>query len=164
MENLGAFRFDFNNLEFWESIGKQAPTVTSAKMSRPKELLELIKRTGNRITFMPNESTVHSAYATSPETTRSCWATAAAMNPKPIFALMDAIRRGDKTKIDSVAKAIAFANAPVDPLIKDPDVFAKFNIQIEKLRIGEAGPDNFGSDSRRIADGDSEDAACGRDQ
>jgi dihydrodipicolinate synthase/N-acetylneuraminate lyase len=137
--NARAFRFDFSNLAFWEEVGRAAPTVTSAKMSRPKDLPELIRQTGGRINFMPNESTVHSAYALSPETTTACWATAAAMDPKPALAIMDAVRRRDELAVSALSAAIAWANDPVDVIIKDPDVFAKFNIQVEKTRIAAAG-------------------------
>ena len=137
--NARAFRFDFNDIDFWEAVSNRAPTVTSAKMSRPKDLKELIHRTKGKICFMPNESTVHTAYAMSPETTTSCWATAAAMNPKPILALMKAIAARDENKIKEISEIIGSANQPVDALIKDPELFAKFNIQIEKTRIAAAG-------------------------
>lgn len=137
--NARAFRFDFANLDFWEEVARVAPTVTSVKMSRPKDLPELIRRTGGRINFMPNESTVHSAYALSPGTTTACWATAAAMDPRPALAIMDAVRRRDEPAIKALSEAIGWANGPVDIIIKDPDVFAKFNIQVEKARIGAAG-------------------------
>lgn len=137
--NARAFRFDFANIDFWEEVARVAPTVTSAKMSRPKDLPELIRRTGGRINFMPNESTVHSAYALSPDTTTACWATAAAMDPTPALAIMDAVKRRDEATIKALADAIAWANGPVDAIIKDPEVFAKFNIQVEKTRIGAAG-------------------------
>ena len=137
--NQRAFRFDFSSLDFWEAVAKQAPTVTSAKMSRPKDLVELIRRTKGRINFVPNESTLHTTYKLSPETTTACWATAAAMGPGPALAIMNAVKSGDQNKIDLYAKAIAWSGAPVDAMIKDPEVFAKFNIQIEKIRIGAAG-------------------------
>ena len=137
--NARAFRFDFANLDFWEALSKRAPTVTSAKMSRPKDLVELIRRTGGRINFVPNESTVHNAYKLAPNSTTACWATAAAMGPKPAMAIMQAVKARDQSAIDEWARVIGWAGAPLDPLIKDPEIFAKFNIQIEKLRIGEAG-------------------------
>jgi trans-o-hydroxybenzylidenepyruvate hydratase-aldolase len=137
--NPRAFRFDFSDIEFWEQLSRVAPTVTSAKMSRPKNLPELIQRTTKRINFMPNESTVHSAYALSPDTTTACWATAAAMNPRPALAIMNAIGKRDETAIAALVEAIAWANGPVDMIIKDPEIFAKFNIQVEKTRIAAAG-------------------------
>lgn len=137
--NARAFRFDFSNQDFWEGVGREAKTVTSAKMSRPKDLKALIEKTGGRVNFMPNESTVHMAYDVSPETTTACWATSAAMGPKPILAMMAAIKAGAKDEITRLAKLIGEANDPVDAVIKDAELFAKFNIQIEKTRIAAAG-------------------------
>lgn len=137
--NARAFRFDFSSLDFWEGVSRRAPTVTSAKMSRPKDLLEQIRRTGGRINFVPNESTIHNAFKLSPETTTACWATAAAMGPKPALAIMSAVEARDQTAIDRWSRAIGWAGAPIEQMVKDPEVFAKFNIQVEKLRIAEAG-------------------------
>ena len=134
-----AFRFDFSDIAFWEALAKRAPTVTSAKMSRPKHLIELLRCTGGRINFMPNESTVHQTYKVSPETTTACWATAAAMDPRPALAIMKAVQAHDQPEIDRYARAIGWANEPVDSIIRDPEIFAKFNIQVEKTRIAAAG-------------------------
>jgi hypothetical protein len=137
--NQRAFRFDFSSLDFWEGVSKRAPTVMSAKMSRPRNLAEQIRRTNGRINFVPNESTIHNAYRLSPDTTTAVWATAASMGPKPALAIMQAVKARDQKSIDDWAHALEWAGAPLDDLVKDPEVFAKFNIQIEKLRIAEAG-------------------------
>ena len=137
--NQRAFRFDFSSLDFWEGVSKHAPTVNSAKMSRPKDLVEQIRRSAGRINFVPNETTLHNTYKLSPRTTTACWATAAAMGPGPALAIMNAVKAGDQKAIDEWSHAIHWSGAPIDKMVKDPEVFAKFNIQIEKLRIGEAG-------------------------
>lgn len=137
--NARAFRFDFSSLDFWEGVSKRARTVMSAKMSRPKDLVEQIRRTGGRINFVPNELTIYNAYRLSPDTTTACWATAAAMGPGPALSIMRAVQKRNQAAIDEWATAIGWAGDPLDALVKDPEVFAKFNIQIEKLRIAEAG-------------------------
>lgn len=136
--NTRAFRYSFPP-EFWRAVSQTAPTVMSAKHSRAKNLPDLITSTIGRIHFVPNEMTVHDFYAQSPATTRACWATAAAMGPAPAIALMDAILRRDAGEIDRIAKELAWANEPLKPIIGNPEIFASYNIQLEKIRINEAG-------------------------
>jgi dihydrodipicolinate synthase/N-acetylneuraminate lyase len=136
--NARAFRYSFP-LEFWEAVIKKAPTVIAAKYSRPKNLKELIAGTQSRINFVPNEMTVSDFFATSPQTTTACWATSAAMGPVPVVALMDAILGNKKDVMKELDDAIAWANEPVKPVIENAEIFASFNIQIEKTRINAAG-------------------------
>lgn len=136
--NARAFRFSFP-LEFWTAVAKAAPTVTSAKYSRTKGLKELIVATGGRINFVPNEMVVHEFYALSPSTTTACWATASGMNPTPVVALMQAIEARNQEAIDTLVAAIGWANEPVLPIIDNPELFAQYNIQMEKVRINAAG-------------------------
>jgi dihydrodipicolinate synthase/N-acetylneuraminate lyase len=136
--NARAFRYSFP-LEFWRAVAREAPTVMSAKFSRPKNLRELIESGGGRIHFMPNEMTVHEFYAQAPETTTACWATAAGMGPSPAIALMNAILAKNDAEINRIARELAWANEPLKPIFENPEVFASYNIQVEKTRINEAG-------------------------
>ncbi len=141
--NARAFRYDFP-AEFWAAITSKAPTVTSAKFSRPKNLLELIEITKGQINFVPNDMTVDHFYATSPETTIACWATAAAMGPSPVIELMKAVAVKNEAVIARLVADIAWANEPLKPIFGNPEVFAKYNIQLEKVRINAAGYCNAG--------------------
>jgi dihydrodipicolinate synthase/N-acetylneuraminate lyase len=136
--NARAFRYSFP-LEFWQAVAREAPTITSAKFSRPKNLGDLLEKTGNRIHFMPNEMTVEEFYRKAPDTTTSCWATAAGMGPSPAIALMDAILAKDDAAIAAINAELAWANEPLKAIIGDPEIFASTNIQVEKTRINEAG-------------------------
>lgn len=136
--NARAFRYNFPP-EFWQALSREAPTVTSAKYSRAKNLVELQASTNHRIHFMPNESTVQNFFADSQKTTTSCWATAAAMGPAPALAMMDAVARGDAAAVSSIAADIAWAHETVKEIIGNPEIFAQYNIQLEKIRIDEAG-------------------------
>jgi len=136
--NARAFRYSFP-MEFWEAVAREAPTVMSAKYSRPKNLSELIAATRERINFVPNEITVHDFFTKAPATTTACWSTAASMGPAPALAVMDAIRRNDAGSVKSIGADLAWANAPLKDVLENPEVFASFNIQIEKTRINEAG-------------------------
>ncbi|MBV8157036.1 MAG: dihydrodipicolinate synthase family protein [Dyella sp.] len=136
--NARAFRYGFPP-EFWEAVARLAPTVTSAKYSRAQGLPELIRSTQGRIHFMPNEMAVHEFLTVAPETTTSCWATASGMNPLPAVALMQAIEARNDEAIRTLVAAIAWANAPLQPMFGNPELFAQFNIQVEKARINAAG-------------------------
>ena len=141
--NTRQFRFVFS-AEFWGAVSRQAPTVSSAKVSRCDNLVELNALTEGRINFLPNEMLLYDFHQRSPETTTACWATAAAMGPKPALDIMEAIRRGDKTRIDELSKKIDWANEPILPIVTNVEHFARTNIQMEKTRIAAAGYCNPG--------------------
>jgi dihydrodipicolinate synthase/N-acetylneuraminate lyase len=162
--NVRAFRFSFP-VEFWAEIAKSAPTVTSAKVSRATGLVEQIAATGGRINFMPSDMVVDQFLRLSPQTTTAAWATAAGMDPAPCVALMRAIAIGDGATTKDLVAAIAWANEPITPLVSNPELFASYNIQMEKTRINAAGysscgptrppyqdfPENHAADARTCA-------------
>ncbi len=141
--NTRAFRFDFN-AEFWRQVAQQAPTVTSAKYSNAKSLLAVLEASGGRVNFVPNDNAVFEFARLSPHTTTACWATAASMGPQPSIALMDAILKGDTGRAEGIAADIGWANAPSDALVHNAELFASYNIQMEKVRINAAGYCNAG--------------------
>lgn len=141
--NQRAFRYNFP-VEFWAAVADAAPTVTSAKHSRPDGLPELIAATGGKINFVPNEMAVHKFYEIAPETTTACWATASGMNPTPAVEIMKAIADRNQEAINLLAKAIAWANEPIAPMVQNPELFAHYNIQMEKTRINAAGYSHCG--------------------
>lgn len=141
--NKRAFRYEFPD-EFWSAISESAPTVTAAKYSRPRDLTSLMKATKGRIHIMPNESTLTQFHEQSPATTTACWATAAGMGPRPAKALMKAVQDRDQSAIARIDAALKWANAPLKPYMGDPEIFALYNIQIEKARINAAGYCNCG--------------------
>ena len=160
--NARAFRFSFP-LEFWAALVKAAPTVTSAKYSRSKGLKELIVATGDRINFVPNEMVVHEFYAVSPNTTTACWATASGMDPTPAVALMTAIEARNEEAISTMVAAIAWANEPIQAMVANPELFAHYNIQMEKTRINEAGYSTCGPVRPPYQDFPEEHAAAARE-
>lgn len=136
--NSRAFRFSFP-ADFWSAVVKEAPTVTSAKYSRPQHYAEYLKASEGRINFVPNEMNVSKFYEISPDTTTASWATAAAMGPAPALAIVEAIAKRNQEAIETLTAAIAWATQPLKVLTHDPEVFASYNIQAEKVRINEAG-------------------------
>jgi trans-o-hydroxybenzylidenepyruvate hydratase-aldolase len=136
--NARAFRYNFP-IEFWEAVAKNAETVIAAKASRPNDLARLIEVSGQRINFLPIDTAAREFYAISPQTTTACWATAAAMGPQPSVALMAAILRKDEAAIEAISAEIAWANEPISGIVQNPEIFAQYNIQVEKFRIEAAG-------------------------
>ena len=135
--NSRAFRFDYTP-EFWGKVVK-APTIMSAKFSNPNTLLACQQASSGRVHFLPNEGAVLRFAELAPETTTACWATAASMGPQPAVALMDAILARDWERAKVVNEDVRWASQPVEHIIRDAELFASFNIQVEKLRIDAAG-------------------------
>ena len=142
--NARAFRFNFSDPAFWEQLLPVAPTVVAAKFSRANALLPLLAAAKGRVHFLPHDDAVHTFMELAPETTTACWATSASMGPEPPRALIDAIIGGDHERAKAVAADIAWANEPTKALLNDPDLFASYNIQLEKTRITSAGYCNAG--------------------
>ncbi|MGH9000357.1 MAG: dihydrodipicolinate synthase family protein [Acidimicrobiia bacterium] len=136
--NARAFRYTFP-AGFWAGVAEKAPTVTSAKFSNPAQLAEFQAASQGRVHFLPIDQRVHEFYAIAPETTTACWATAAAMGPEPSLAIIDAIAAKDQARIHAAAGEIAWANEPIDSILGNPELFAHYNIQVEKLRMEAAG-------------------------
>src|SRR3546814_20695328 len=84
---------------------------------------------------MPSDMVANQFFEISPETTTSCWATAAAMGPEPAKALIDAINRNDTSAANRLGERIAWANQPIQPILADQEGFASYNIQVEKTHI-----------------------------
>jgi dihydrodipicolinate synthase/N-acetylneuraminate lyase len=141
--NMRAFRFSFPD-EFWQAVIQVAPTVVSAKYAQPRDLRKLIRITEGRVNIVPNEMSMARFFEESPETTICCWATAASMGPKPTIALMRAVERRDSEVVKRISAALDWANEPILPIISNPEIFAQFNIQMEKYRINAAGYCNAG--------------------
>jgi dihydrodipicolinate synthase/N-acetylneuraminate lyase len=142
--NARAFRFNFSDPAFWEQLVPAAPTVVAAKFSRANALLPLLAAAKGRVHFLPHDDAVHAFMELSPETTTACWATSASMGPEPPRALIDAILAHDLERAAAVAADIAWANEPTKALLADADLFASYNIQLEKTRINSAGYCNAG--------------------
>jgi trans-o-hydroxybenzylidenepyruvate hydratase-aldolase len=136
--NPRAFRFAFPP-EFWAAVVKAVPTITSAKYSRPKALLESQAAAGGRVHFLPNDGGVMKFVDLAPETTTACWSTAASMGPEPALAQIRAIQANDMERARAIAKDLAWTREPIAPITADPEVFASYNIQLEKTRIALAG-------------------------
>jgi dihydrodipicolinate synthase/N-acetylneuraminate lyase len=136
--NTRAFRYGFPN-EFWAGVAAQAPTVISAKVAGFEGIPEMLAATEGKIRLLGNEIMLSEFYRVSPEAATACWATSAAMDPTPALAALRAARAGDLEALRGVEAELAWAHEPLLPILKDPQLFSSYNIQLEKLRMEEAG-------------------------
>jgi len=136
--NGRAFRFSFPP-EFWRRVVEVAPTLMAAKYSRPKALLEALAAADGRVHFLPHDGGVAKFAELSPATTTACWSTAASMGPEPVLEQMRALLANDTDALRRIATDLAWAREPIAEITGDPDLFATYNIQLEKIRIEAAG-------------------------
>lgn len=136
--NHRAFRFAFAP-EFWARVVDAAPTLIAAKYSRPNALMEALAVSKGRVHFLPHDGGFSKFAELSPETTTACWSTAASMGPEPVLAQTRALLSNDKEAMKKIAADLAWAREPIIALSTDPELMATYNIQMEKIRIQEAG-------------------------
>jgi trans-o-hydroxybenzylidenepyruvate hydratase-aldolase len=136
--NGRAFRFSFPP-EFWERVVDVAPTLIAAKYSRPKSLLDSLAASKGRVHFLPHDGSVLKFAELSPSTTTACWSTAASMGPEPALEQMRALLAGDAAALKSIATDLAWTREPLAEITGDAELFATYNIQLEKIRIQAAG-------------------------
>jgi trans-o-hydroxybenzylidenepyruvate hydratase-aldolase len=136
--NGRAFRFSFPP-EFWRRVVEVAPTLMAAKYSRPKALLDALAAANGRVHFLPHDGGVAKFAELSPATTTACWSTAASMGPEPVLEQMRALLANDTEALRRIAADLAWAREPIAEITGDPDLFATYNIQLEKIRIEAAG-------------------------
>ena len=136
--NGRAFRFSFPP-EFWSRVIEVAPTLIAAKYSRPKALLDSLTASKGRVHFLPHDGGLSKFAELSPATTTACWSTAASMGPQPVLEQMRALLANDAAALRRIATDLAWAREPIAEITSDPDLFATYNIQLEKIRIEAAG-------------------------
>ncbi len=88
--------------------------------------------------LMPIDEDWAKAWTVDAECSAACWSAAASCGPAPIVALQDALRGGDHERAEGLARLIAEACAPLFPN-GDFEVFARYNIAIDKAWIDAAG-------------------------
>jgi trans-o-hydroxybenzylidenepyruvate hydratase-aldolase len=136
--NGRAFRFSFPP-EFWSRVIEVAPTLVAAKYSRPKALLDSLAASKGRVHFLPHDGAMSKFAELSPATTTACWSTAASMGPEPVLAQTRALLSNDAEALRRIAADLAWAREPIVEITSDADLFATYNIQMEKIRIQAAG-------------------------
>ena len=134
--NARAFRFAFDT-DFWRRVVNVAPTVMSAKFSNRGILRDAVAATEGRVNFVPPIGLAYEFAQISPETADTCWTPS--VGPQPALALMKALAAGDGDRAKAVADDIAWAAEPHHAITSSQEVFASYNIQMEKILMGASG-------------------------
>jgi trans-o-hydroxybenzylidenepyruvate hydratase-aldolase len=134
--NSRAFRFPFG-VDFWGSVVERAPTVMSAKFSSKAILKESVAASKGRVNFVPPIGLAYEFAQLSPETATTCWMPS--IGPQIGLALMNALAAKDAKQAKAVADDIAWAVEPHHEITGSQDVFASYNIQMEKILMGASG-------------------------
>ena len=134
--NARAFRFQFET-DFWGAVVAKAPTVMSAKFSSKAILKKVVDATQGRVNFVPPVGLAYEFAQISPESQTTCWIPS--VGPQIALALMNALAARDAQRAKAVAADIAWANEPHHAITGSQEVFASYNIQLEKVLMAASG-------------------------
>lgn len=134
--NPRAFRFDFG-VDFWKMIVEKAPTVMSAKFANKGTFLKVLEVTKGRVNLVPPVGLAYGFAELAPESFTTCWIPS--VGPQPAVALMKALAGRDMKRAKAIADNIAWAVEPHHIITSSQEVFASYNIQLEKILMGASG-------------------------
>ncbi len=98
------FKSDFT-VDFWEGIGRSAPTVVTDKITHgTSHIADDIRVTHGQVNFVPGSLGILEADKKAPGKFNTCWSTI--YGPEPFVAFIDAFNRGDKKRADEIAADI----------------------------------------------------------
>jgi dihydrodipicolinate synthase/N-acetylneuraminate lyase len=134
--NARAFRFPFG-VDFWAQVVGKAPTVMSAKFSAKAILKAAVEAVAGRVKFVPPVGLAYEFAQISPSTQTACWMPS--VGPQVGIALMKALADGNNAQAKTLADDIAWANEPHHAITGSQDIFASYNIQLEKVLMAASG-------------------------
>ncbi|MBM4261128.1 MAG: aldolase [Deltaproteobacteria bacterium] len=134
--NPRAFRYDFG-ADFWGPVSEKAPTVMSAKFSSKAILKQCVAASKGRVNFVPPVGLAYEMAQISPESQTTCWIPS--VGPQVAIALMKALAAKDAAGAKAVADDIAWANEPHHAITGSQEIFAAYNIQLEKVLMAASG-------------------------
>lgn len=142
--NPDAFKFDFPR-PFWAQVS-EIPQVVTAKYLGIG-MLDLDLRLAPGVRFLPHEDDYYAAARIAPERVTAFWSSGAMCGPATAIHLRDCVNEakqsGDWTQAKEVSDAMREADAELFPR-GDFAEFSKYNIGLEKARMGAAGWLNAG--------------------
>jgi dihydrodipicolinate synthase/N-acetylneuraminate lyase len=134
--NARAFRFPFG-VDFWSAIVQNAPTVMSAKFSTRAIYKDVVAVTKGKVNLVPPVGMAYDFAQMAPEALTTCWIPA--VGPQIGLALMNALAAKNTQQAKAVADDIAWAVEPHHAITSSQDVFASYNIQMEKILMAASG-------------------------
>jgi trans-o-hydroxybenzylidenepyruvate hydratase-aldolase len=134
-------------VEFWQGIGKRAPTVVTNKfvgnmMDMPNAFadLEASMDGAPNVAFLPIDFLAPVAYGIVGDRIKGVWSTSCAMGPEPIIAMVDAMHGADQKAMGVILHDMHDLPNPIIDFAE----FPKYNVQVEKTRTNAAGYINAG--------------------
>ena len=119
---------------FWYGVAQKAPTVITCKITSSAivtNFLDLVERTGNRITYIPSQGgQALMLWKIAPDHVNGLWATRANAGPEPLVALSDALEANDEKRMREVLADMA----KVPGHAADFSKFNQYNIQAERMQ------------------------------
>jgi len=109
----------------------------SAKFSSKGILNKVVDVTQGKVNFVPPVGLAYEFAQISPKTQTTCWIPS--VGPQVAVALMKALADGNAAQAKSVADDIAWANEPHHAITGSQEIFASYNIQLEKVLMAASG-------------------------
>lgn len=97
-----------------------------------------VEAADGKVRILPLDREWHRAAQLAPDGIFGCWSGSASCGPLAIVALGAAIARGDEDTANSISAKLAEASETFFPQ-NSFELFSKYNVQLEKIRIDEAG-------------------------
>lgn len=115
------------------------PQVVAAKypVLGPSFLADLEASRG-QLKLLPVERDWYYVWRWAPDQITACWSGSASCGPAPAIALRDALRAGRATEAEAIANSYRAASRTFFPQ-GSFELFSTYNVQLEKIRINEAG-------------------------
>jgi len=128
---------------FWEGVAKRARTVITNKITSPaitQDLEEIVRLTGDRISYLPNDPAAYDAWKRVGSKIRGVWSTSSSMGPEPVVALSAAINANDEARIQEIVADLRSVPSFMPPRKEgEESKFPELNVQAEKARFRAAG-------------------------
>jgi len=122
----------------------EIPSIIAAKCtSLGQAFWNDVDAVKGKIRMLPMERDWYEGWKTKPAEILACWSGAASCGPQPAVQLKRSIFTGDEEKAQEITEGMQHASQTFFP-DGEFKLFAKYNIQLEKIRINEAGYINAG--------------------
>ncbi|GAA1382132.1 hypothetical protein GCM10009613_09350 [Pseudonocardia kongjuensis] len=117
----------------------EIPQVVAAKypVLGPSFLADL-DAVGDRIKILPVERDWYYTWRWAPEAMTACWSGSASCGPAAAVELRDRLAAGDAAGAEAIAQEYRYASRTFFPK-GSFELFSTYNVQLEKIRIDEAG-------------------------
>lgn len=124
--------------QVYAAISKVPQVIASKYPSLGETFLQDLEAMGDDMALLPLERQWLPAWQQSGGTVEACWSGSSSCGPAPAVSLRDALRAGDEAEAQYIADALGTASETFFPG-GSFEVFSRYNVPLEKIRIDEAG-------------------------